>query len=831
MEEAIDIDAMPQEVLDNIVHLKKLGPMADGFVSELNELLAVLQYSSNQATETERKIEEIYGEIHFAKEQIAAAQRVEEEAIESRRGLEASVEQSKKKTDEYRSAEAQKKEEVTTIRENIEQIKKDVEAGSGWRPEQEQERKMLMMNKENVYRNLDNIKSVLKATRAEVERVEDATIRLQKSNDQDFIQVAILEKEIDVKGVETQQQKSRKSNLEKNLHELQDSVKTKKAKLIVREKELKAEKVDIIDTEKKLRESKEQMEKYLREYDQLFRMTQKLTEDLEVQIHLNDTINTENEEKRVVLEEKQKELKRMVKESSKTNAASKAIMEKIAEIETERLGYEKERDELKVEIERLVTSEIKSARRAGELSSKKVDEKKREKEILTRKIGGSEKATSLIYDLTKVNENSTRNLQNEMAGFMTTVKKQRETIEQLVQERERHEQEVEAANSKHYTAIEELKLQEVQVSDLQKKIIDGGSRLKQQQNLYEAVRSDRNLYSKNLIESQEEIAEMKRRFKVMNHQIEQLKDEITSKDHALVKEHFNHHNVDKEREQLKNELTKIRKQILSSEQIIANQKVEVQKLAQIIQEADEERSRQKKEYDAVMSERDILGNQLIKRNQELTKLYEKVKVQRSVLHHGELQYQDRIAEINHMTKNLNSLKKEKAESVQESSNQFELKQACLALERDLLQERTKIRALSEELDRPLNVHRWRHLESSDPSRFEMIRKIQSLQKRLIKKTAEVIEKDGLISEKEKLYVELKNILGRQPGPEVLEQITLYQSNLKEKKKQMQAMNVELEMYKQQVDAFRRDLTAVAGEGREIQKEWIRKTRKIARDDV
>ena len=446
-------------------------------------------------------------------------------------------------------------------------------------------------------------------------------------------------------------------------------------------------------------------------------------------------------------------------------------------------------------------------------------------QILTRKIGGSEKATSLIFDLTKVNENSTRNLQNEMAGFMTTVKKQRESIEQLVQERERHEQEVEVANSKHYTAIEELKLQEVQVSDLQKKIIDGQSRLKQQQNLYEAVRSDRNLYSKNLIESQEEIAEMKRRFKVMNHQIEQLKDEITSKDHALVKEHFNHHNVDKERESLKNELTKIRKQILSSEQIISNQKVEVQKLAQIIQEADEERNRQKKEYDAVMSERDILGNQLIKRNSELTNLYEKVKVQRSVLHHGELQYQDRVGEINHLTKALGKLKKEKVSSVQESSNQLELKQACLALERDLLQERTKIRALSEELDRPLNVHRWRHLESSDPSRFEMIRKIQSLQKRLIKKTAEVMEKDSLIAEKEKLYVELKNILGRQPGPEVTEQITLYQNNLKEKHNQMKAMGVELEMYKQQVDAFRDELTAIAASGRKLQNDWLKKARK------
>eukprot|EP00965_Chrysotila_dentata_P160429 5296959-Pleurochrysis_carterae.AAC.1 len=40
------------------------------------------------------------------------------------------------------------------------------------------------------------------------------------------------------------------------------------------------------------------------------------------------------------------------------------------------------------------------------------------------------------------------------------------------------------------------------ILDLQKKISEGDAKLKQQQNMYEAVRSDRNLYSKNLIESQ-----------------------------------------------------------------------------------------------------------------------------------------------------------------------------------------------------------------------------------------------------------------------------------------------------------------------------------------
>jgi hypothetical protein len=46
-------------------------------------------------------------------------------------------------------------------------------------------------------------------------------------------------------------------------------------------------------------------------------------------------------------------------------------------------------------------------------------------------------------------------------------------------------------------------------------IAEAETRLKQQQNLYEAVRADRNLYSKNLIQSQDEIQEMKRKFKIM----------------------------------------------------------------------------------------------------------------------------------------------------------------------------------------------------------------------------------------------------------------------------------------------------------------------------
>ena len=50
---------------------------------------------------------------------------------------------------------------------------------------------------------------------------------------------------------------------------------------------------------------------------------------------------------------------------------------------------------------------------------------------------------------------------------------------------------------------------------------------------------------------QDEITEMKRKLKIMNHQIDQLKEEITSKEAALVKVNLDHARVEKEKEALK----------------------------------------------------------------------------------------------------------------------------------------------------------------------------------------------------------------------------------------------------------------------------------------
>merc|ERR1712023_334688 len=148
---------------------------------------------------------------------------------------------------------------------------------------------------------------------------------------------------------------------------------------------------------------------------------------------------------------------------------------------------------------------------------------------------------------------------------------------------------------------------------------------------------------------------------------------------------------------------------------------------------------------------------------------------------------ERLDEIRNLKGKIAQLKLDLHIAKQQAVNIDDLKKEVYHLQRELLQERTKVKALSEELENPMNVHRWRKLEGSDPAMYELIQKVRTLQKRLIAKTEEVVEKDLEIQQKERLHRELTGILEKQPGPEVMEQLEMYQDNLAAKLNQMKAM--------------------------------------------
>ncbi len=143
----------------------------------------------------------------------------------------------------------------------------------------------------------------------------------------------------------------------------------------------------------------------------------------------------------------------------------------------------------------------------------------------------------------------------------------------------------------------------------------------------------------------------------------------------------------------------------------------------------------------------------------------------------------------------------------------ELKATVVRLERELLHERTCVTALSEELENPLNIHRWRRLEGSDPTAYELILKVQALQRRLILRTEDAVSKAIVLQEKDKRLVELQNQLARQPGPETVEQLSSQRRALRVKTEQLQAQAAEVNLHRAraeeaayEVERLNRELT-------------------------
>lgn len=88
----------------------------------------------------------------------------------------------------------------------------------------------------------------------------------------------------------------------------------------------------------------------------------------------------------------------------------------------------------------------------------------------------------------------------------------------------------------------------------------------------------------------------------------------------------------------------------------------------------------------VINERDILGTQLIKRNEELALLYEKIKIQKSTLKKGEIYYQEKVHDILNIRKEISKLKRELIASQCETACIPDLKREIYLLQKEHLEQ-------------------------------------------------------------------------------------------------------------------------------------------------
>mmetsp|Transcript_29099 Transcript_29099/g.36066 ORF Transcript_29099/g.36066 Transcript_29099/m.36066 type:complete len:133 (-) Transcript_29099:10-408(-) len=131
----------------------------------------------------------------------------------------------------------------------------------------------------------------------------------------------------------------------------------------------------------------------------------------------------------------------------------------------------------------------------------------------------------------------------------------------------------------------------------------------------------------------------------MTSHISQLKEETIIKDSKKQQQDAKRSIYVEECAKLEKQIKQIQQQITSAEEMIKTQENDIARLKYVISEAEAEKAKQKKDYEMVMNERDILSTQLIKRDEELHLLYEKIKIQKSTLKKGEIYYQQKVMDI------------------------------------------------------------------------------------------------------------------------------------------------------------------------------------------
>ena len=384
-----------------------------------------------------------------------------------------------------------------------------------------------------------------------------------------------------------------------------------------------------------------------------------------------------------------------------------------------------------------IQRELDECRKREEDSRRQNGVLEREKNISLSKIQRTEEKVRRANEDALHNDQAILSLEKELASAKEEIGRLQRQLRNQEQVFKQQNVDITERSSTIDGLYNDARVREIELEELQKQLRQWESKFKEQSQICNNLQVERGKNSRKAIEAYSELEKLKDKASVLNNEIKKLRSELSSKEEHVLKSKFELKQERAKSEHRGNEIARLRQQILQQESLAQKQDSEICRLSNALRKMDSTCLIQKKDYDQVINERDILGTQLIRRNDELALMHEKIKIQENSLKKGELQYQERLDDIRQLKLKTQDIQRELKTRKEGSTDSDELTKELAQKDQELLKEKIKVKALSEELEKPSNLHRWRKLEGTDPTSLELNKKIDLLQKRLIKKTEEV----------------------------------------------------------------------------------------------
>jgi len=350
------------------------------------------------------------------------------------------------------------------------------------------------------------------------------------------------------------------------------------------------------------------------------------------------------------------------------------------------------------------------------------------------------------------------------------------------------------------------------VSHYENELIEIQNQIHKQKTMSDSLIMQRDMLKRKVQAEKDGVDGYDDEIKLFMSEIKHLKELIREKDLSCLQSHVQKEDVALTVTKLKESKEKIDnglKEALLSHNTLVNTIMRTRYLSEI---ASNDKQHLEIEVERLRSELQSFEKTAHTKDYEAKLLREKYKVLQSTMKAVSSSYNDLIHKIKQTKGYLESELSTQKTLLENTLHYGHLQKEFLHIQRALLLEQGKVRALEDELEKPINVHRWRFLEATNPDLMQMIKMKQALQNTLTIKTEFTRRLNNRLNRIIENTKRAEKHISKSTTGEITDAIDFFEKMLVQKLQQLQQLQEQIygtkpnvEVLKESVDVTREEL--------------------------
>jgi len=351
------------------------------------------------------------------------------------------------------------------------------------------------------------------------------------------------------------------------------------------------------------------------------------------------------------------------------------------------------------------------------------------------------------------------------------------------------------AEMRFQRARDDMKTKQHAIEDAAKKTAEMQTRLREFAKLYNIIKNERNKCVNLIQTSTQRAGEMREKIKILHNEIEILRASAYHKERIVRQAKRKYASIVVLRDNLQLELGKQRYLKERMREQEERKRLNIARLDQIINMAEDEMVKLRKRYEAAVQERNDRGIHLIERNEEVCIFYEKVNIHDQLLREGAVNMQNKEENIRVLQLEQRELQRQIDLLRKQVPDKKGIEDALVTAQIELSSSQDILRELEKALESPENKGRVRLLKGTDPSSEQLERDSETLEERLAEQEQKLLEKELILEEEARLTdrVKKKVELGQTDTLQLAKQVNEYQRKLQDTTRKMMGLVSELSM--------------------------------------